>query len=144
MTSPSGKAAASLTRRDLRFRRLLWALGWIMVLGVLYGCLEPARYVPNLHVSDKLEHGGAYFLLALWFGGLLERRSYPLLTIGLLVLGALIEFAQGWMGWGRSEDIHDFLADAVGVLVAMALLYAGLGAWMIQLERMLGLTGESS
>jgi hypothetical protein len=33
------------------------------------------------------------------------------------------------MGLGRDADILDFVADAIGITVAMILLYLGLGAW---------------
>jgi VanZ family protein len=113
-----------------------------LLLLVVSGCLEPPRYVPNVHVSDKVEHAAAYFLLTFWFGGLLARRSYPGLAIAMLVLGALIEVAQGLMGWGRTADIRDFAADALGVALGLALLYAGLGSWMAQVERRFGLSRE--
>jgi VanZ family protein len=144
MSSSPRPNTAVTARQDLRLARLWWAAGWILLVSVTWSCLEPARYVPNLHVSDKFEHAAAYFLMALWFGGLLERRRYPLLALGLLVLGAIIEVAQGLMGWGRQMDFWDFVADAQGVVLAIALLYAGLGSWMSQLERLFGLSREPS
>jgi VanZ family protein len=126
--------------KNLKFARLWWAAGWILLFGMIISCLEPPRYVPNLHVSDKIEHAGAYFLLTFWFGGLLARRSYPPMAVAMLVLGALIEVAQGAMGWGRTEDFWDFVADAEGVFAALVLIYAGLGTWLVHIERLFGLS----
>jgi VanZ family protein len=142
MTASMQDSAHGVGRRELRLGRLWWLAGWVLLLGVVFGCLEPARYVPNLHVSDKFEHAGAYFLVTFWFGGLLEYRGYPLLAAALLALGVLIEVAQGFMGAGRSADAWDFVADAVGVFAGLAFMYAGLGSWMIQLERRFGLYRE--
>ncbi|HKT73487.1 MAG TPA: VanZ family protein [Steroidobacteraceae bacterium] len=121
-----------------------WIIGWVLLATVIYTGLEPARYVPNLHVSDKVEHATAYFAMCFWFGGLLERRRYPLLTVGLLALGAAIEVAQGWMGWGRTADFRDFIADAAGVAVGLGFLWAGFGGWAYRLERRFRLSREPS
>jgi VanZ family protein len=134
--------ASGRKRGSLRFAGLWWTLGWILLLVVVSGCLEPPRYLPNFHVSDKVEHIAAYFLLTFWFGGLLARRSYPALAIVMLILGALIEVAQGAMGWGRTADVRDFLADSVGVAIGLVFIYAGLGSWMMEVERRCGLSRE--
>lgn len=142
MTPVPAVTGLSASRRELRLARLWWLVGWLLLVAVVYGCLEPARYVPNLHMSDKVEHTGAYFVMTFWFGGLLEQRGYPLLACALLLLGALIEVAQGVLGWGRTADAWDFVADAVGVAAALAFVYAGMGEWLVQLERRCGLSHE--
>jgi len=124
----------------LRFARYWWLAGWLMVLFITVSCLEPPRYVPDLHVGDKLEHAGAFFGLTFWFGGLMPRRSYSRLALLMLLFGAGIEVAQGAMGWGRDMDIRDFAADSLGVAAALGFIYTGLGMWMWQIERILGLS----
>ncbi|HEY2591806.1 MAG TPA: hypothetical protein VGI35_09470 [Steroidobacteraceae bacterium] len=126
----------------LEFPLLWWAVGWALLLFILYSTLAPSNYVPSLHVWDKLEHAGAFFGLTLWFGGLVRRSRYPLLAIWMLLLGAGIELAQGYMGWGRDMDVHDFYADAIGVALAFILLGAGLRHWAVYAERIFGLSGE--
>lgn len=120
-----------------------WAIGWALVLFITYSTLAPAQYVPNLHLWDKLEHAGAFFGMTLWFAGLIRRSRYPTLALWMLLFGGGIEIAQGTMGLGRDMDIHDWYADAVGVGVALALAYGGLGQWMVYAERLLGLARES-
>jgi len=129
---------------QLKLARVWWLIGWLLVLVVTVGCLEPARYVPDLHVSDKLEHAGAYFGMTCWFGGLVRRRSYWLLALWMLLFGALIEVAQGVMGLGRDADVRDFVADAIGVAAALTLVYVGLGTWPSRIERFVGLSREPS
>lgn len=129
---------------QLEFPRLWWCIGWGLVLFILYSTLAPPLDVPNLHLWDKLEHAGAFFGLTLWFGGLIRRSRYALLASWMVLLGACIELAQGYMGWGRDMDIHDVYADAIGVAVAFILLVAGLSRWAVCAERILGLSREPS
>ena len=126
----------------LQFPRLWWFIGWVFVAFILYSTLAPSEDVPNLHLWDKLEHSGAFFGLTLWFGGLIRRTRYALLALWMLLLGVAIELAQGYMGWGRDMDVHDFYADAIGVAIAFILLGAGLSHWAVYAERILGLTRE--
>jgi len=128
----------------LSLRRLWWTVGWMMVAFVLVSTLEPPRYVPNLHLWDKLEHALAFFGLTLWFSGLVRLRRFAWLSLWMLVLGGGIEIAQGTMGWGRDMDIHDFYADAIGVAIALALALGGLHSWPRMVERTLGFSGERS
>ena len=137
-----------MARRDdppeLRLSRLWWAIGWAMVLYILISCLEPPRYVPNLHLWDKAEHALAFFGLSVWFGGLTRRSRYPVIAVAMLLMGGGIEIAQGVMGLGRDMDILDFVADGVGITVAMVLIYLGLGGWARWLEGLIWRPREHS
>jgi VanZ family protein len=119
---------------SLRLARLWWSVGWAMVLYITVSCLEPARYVPNLHLWDKAEHALGFFGMSVWFGGLVRRSRYPIVAALMLAFGGAIEIAQGTMGLGRDADILDWVADSVGVAVAVALLYLGLGGWARWIE----------
>jgi VanZ family protein len=131
------------TNPRLKLALFWWLAGWALVIFITVSCLEPPRYVPDLHVSDKLEHAGAYFGMTFWFGGLVGRRRYLILAFWMLLFGAGIEVAQGLMALGRDADVWDFVADAVGVSFALLLVYIGMGSWMERIERFLGLTRES-
>jgi VanZ family protein len=122
---------------ELRLARLWWAIGWGMVLFIAVSCLEPARYVLELHLWDKAEHALAFCGMSVWFGGLVRRSRYPLVGLAMLLLGGGIEIGQGVMGLGRDADILDFVADAVGITVALIFLYLGLGAWTRWVERLI-------
>ncbi len=126
----------------LRLPGLWWALGWAMVLFILYSTLAPSMYVPTLHIWDKLEHATAFFALMIWFGGLVARRRLWMLGAVMSAFGAGIEVAQGTMGLGRDMDVHDWIADTLGILIAVALLLTCVprrqGSWLRWVERLIG------
>jgi VanZ family protein len=144
MSASELQVARPETGPELRLARLWWAIGWAMVIYIAVSCLEPARYVPNLHLWDKAEHALAFFGMSVWFGGVVRRSRYPLIAVAMLLFGGGIEIAQGEMRLGRDEDIMDFVADSVGIAVAMALLYLGLGAWTRWVERLIWRSREPS
>lgn len=126
--------------RRLRLGPLWWTGGVFLVLLVIYGSLTPSSALPRLWASDKLQHFAAYCSVAFWFAGMTERRRYPLVAGALLLLGAAMEIGQALMGFGRAADWRDFAANTLGIAAALAAAYAGLGSWMLQVERRLGLS----
>lgn len=121
--------------------KLWWAVGWAMVLFILYSTLTPSRYVLDLHVWDKLEHATAFFGMTFWFGGLVRRREFWVLGVMMSAFGAAIELAQGSMGLGRDMDIHDWIADFIGILFALGLLLCvprSRGSWLRWFETLIG------
>jgi VanZ family protein len=137
MSSVQGSIAPPGTVPALRLARFWWSVGWAMVLYIAISCLEPPRYVPNLHLWDKAEHALAFFGMSVWFGGLVRRTRYPVIAFLMLLFGGGIEIAQGAMRLGRDEDVMDWIADAVGIAVALTVLYLGLGAWTRWAERLI-------
>jgi VanZ family protein len=122
---------------ELRLPFLWWTIGWAIVVFITFSCLAPAHYVPNLHLWDKLEHALAFGGMTVWFGGLARRSRYPIIAFLMLVFGGVIELLQGAMRLGRDEDIMDFVADSVGITIALTALYLGLGAWARWVERLI-------
>jgi VanZ family protein len=117
-----------------------WGLGWAMVLFITYSTLAPSRYVPDLHINDKIEHATAFFGMTFWFGGLVRRSRFWALGLIMSAFGGAIEIAQGTMGLGRDMDIHDWIADTWGVLIALGLLMCvprRRGSWLQWLETLI-------
>jgi VanZ family protein len=142
MSAPEVRIPRLEAGPTLRLGPFWWTVGWAVVAFITVCCLEPARYVPNLHLWDKLEHASAFFGMTCWFGGLVRRKRYLWIAFWLLVFGAGIEVAQGLMKLGRTADVRDFAADSVGVAVALLLLYLGLGSWTRWIEQLVGLSRE--
>lgn len=74
--------------------------------------------------ADKLQHFAAFYGLALL--GLIAhpRRSVFVLAIGLALFGGLIEILQGLPIVARDRDLADWVADILGVAMAVAPLSA--------------------
>ena len=125
-------AVAVPSRQSLR---AFWAMGLLLVALVVVACLVPARNLPGTGINDKVEHGLAFMVMALWFAGLTARRDYLYLLLALVALGGGIEIAQGLMGLGRNADPMDLLADSVGALAGLALALTPLGRWVDVMER---------
>lgn len=103
-----------------------------MVIVVL--SLLPGSKLPDVQVWDKAEHALAYIALAGWFSGVLLRRHYVFLALGLIVMGILVEIAQGTMALGRTADFEDVIANGIGVVIGVAIATLGLGRWMLWVE----------
>ena len=97
------------------------AVLWAVVIFVVSD--QPVVPLPKVHHGDKLAHFGAYLLLGLLlvrgttFSGLGAAWAVPL---GLLY-GLSDEIHQAYVP-GRSVEMGDWIADALGV-VAGTLLY---------------------
>ena len=104
-----------MTRDKLRH---LWlALGWLGVVAVVVLSLipQPPELLGVPH-EDKVGHLATYGLLMWWFCQALPDRSARMLAgAGLLALGVVLEFVQGWSGL-RMFSPADMVADGTGVL----------------------------
>jgi VanZ family protein len=122
-------------RTDLQLGRMWLVLGWISVTAALVLNLMPARELHAIHINDKVEHITGYVLMTLWFCGIYPRTRYWLIAALFAFMGAAVEVLQGIMHWGRSEDIHDFYADCIGIAIGLALAWIGLSQWPRWVER---------
>lgn len=118
--------------------------GWWLAGGVLIavliatGSLVPPADLPKVAVSDKVEHFGGYLLLSLWFSGLFRPGRYLVVGAALVAFSGGLEIAQGVMAIGRTADWWDFLANTLGVTTGLGIALAGLGSWMLAIERGFG------
>lgn len=123
----------------LRFPRLWLSLGWLAIVLAIIVCLVPAHELPQPGLSDKSEHFICYLVLSCWFAGIYPRSRYWLIGVGLLVMGVLIEFAQGAMGWGRQADARDVFANSTGIVAGLLLCWWWLGGWTQRVESLVSL-----
>jgi VanZ family protein len=123
------------------FRRpWLWVGLWVIVIAaVVIGSLVPAHDLPKVPAGfDKLEHFGAYALLAAGAVQLFVRRlSWAFVCVMLVLMGIGIEYLQGQMGLGRMLDRQDALANTIGVLIGLATAFTPWRDALLRLDRRL-------
>lgn len=90
----------------------------------------PGPQLPDIHIGDKIEHFGAFFILSIMVNLTLifQRKSFFLFRYAILVTiitcmtyGAIDEIHQMIIP-GRFADIRDWLADSTGALAGVLVL----------------------
>jgi len=110
--------------------RAWWALGAIIVALAIFICLIPGKELPAaFEWNDKASHLIGHVLMALYFSGLVARRSWWKIFVFLLLLGTAIEFAQYYMHAGREGDPRDVVANSIGALLGLAIGWLGAARW---------------
>jgi len=114
----------------MNLQRVWWKLGALLVVAAIVVCLMPIHDVaPALDWNDKVSHLIGHGTLALYFSGLVPRRSWWKIFVFLLLMGVAIEFAQYFMQWGRSGDPRDVLANATGAGFGLLIGRLGGARW---------------
>ena len=129
--------AGSETRRPLQFSHLWQAIGWLMVAVVVWLSLTPEPpHPPTPWLAwDKAQHALAYGLLMYWFRQAFQPHwRWPLF---LLLLGVTLEYLQG-LGGVRTSDTNDMIANAIGVVLGLALSYTPLGRLLSRVDAIVG------
>lgn len=98
----------------------LYVLATVILLVL---CLLPTQDLPDTGTGDRFEHTAAWFVLTIT-GYLLAPRRRLAIPAFALAYGVLIEVLQGSLVTGRHGDVADFLADGVGVGLAVLLFLA--------------------
>ena len=123
--------------RPLRYRGLWVLLGAVMLAIVFYLCLKAPDGGAETLLPDKFSHALAFFGLTAWFAALVERRGYAVIAGLMLAVGIAIEIAQGAMALGRSAELADVYADALGILLGLAISLPIRDSWFERIERWL-------
>ena len=92
------------------------ALFALALVAVTAGSLVSAGPSMNVSHADKVQHFGAYALLAALAFAACRERSWPV-AAALVGLGVALEVAQWALGTGREPSALDAAANAAGVLV---------------------------
>ncbi|GMR16014.1 MAG: hypothetical protein BMS9Abin31_0314 [Gammaproteobacteria bacterium] len=104
----------------LRYFKLWWFIGWLLVIAICYLSLAPIP--PDFDIKfkyvDKLEHFLTYLLLTGWFAQLYQTKQSRLFYLVFFILmGMLLEVLQG-LGTVRVFEYSDIVANSAGVLMA--------------------------
>jgi len=119
----------------LRYEKYWQAIGWTMVLIVVWLSLMPSPpQLPSFLGWDKAQHVTAYAGLMYWFGVSFARHwRWPAF---LLVLGIGLEILQGATGF-RTNDPYDMLANFIGVVTGLFIIKTPLGHWLAAVDSFL-------
>lgn len=108
---------------SLKYRKLWLIIGWGLVLAIWYLSLTPKPPEVGIKFWDKLSHFVAYAVLMGWFGQLYLEKYQRLFWVAFFVsMGIGIEIFQG-MGEYRLFEYRDMLANTLGVITAIVILY---------------------
>lgn len=119
----SANARPRIGRSLKPFKRpRLWAALWMLAIAVVvFASLVPAKDLPQVAMSDKLEHFLAYAALSAGAVQLFARRlSWAVVCVLLVLMGIGLELLQAQMALGRMLDRNDALANTLGVLAGLA------------------------
>ena len=122
--------------KELKLKTLWLTIGWLLILLIWYLSLAQDP-LPKIEIenSDKLGHFLAYGLLMGWFAQIYHQiKSRILLMAGFIIMGIVIEFAQGMTDY-RSFQYADMLADSIGVLFAVLITHGTMSRILLNVEK---------
>jgi VanZ family protein len=98
----------------------------VVLAGILMLSLWPKPpVIPDLNISDKIEHFIAYIVLGICALAAAERRSFPTFLIAVVscsAFGGVIELVQPFVG--RSRELGDFAVDLAGSALGAGIIAA--------------------
>lgn len=89
----------------------------VVIIGAMVGPFQNVEAAAN--VWDKAAHFVAFGLILWSIGVLFRRLPRTLAALSALALGGAVEIVQGMVG--RDASGGDFLADGLGILLALLL-----------------------
>lgn len=114
------------------WRYLFPGIVWLLLILLL--SLTPGEEMPQHMISlvafDKLMHWFFYGILThLWLVGfkkqyrslILKKRALWIVVPGVIIVGVLIEFTQGWIIPGRVFEMWDIVANIIGCAMGVLL-----------------------
>lgn len=117
----------------MRRQRIWQALGWLLILTVVWFSLTPAPPEVNVESGDKIGHLLAYAALMGWWSQLRDRHGR--LALAFIALGLSMEVLQSFTGY-RYGDVQDMLANSAGVGIGW-LITRLLPDWLVRIDRAL-------
>lgn len=118
--------------QKISFKKFLPGIAWFLIVGVL--TLMPGSDIPKVGWLDQIPNfdkvvhaglfGGIIFLFCMpYFKAPISYRQklnyFIWISSAAIVWGISIELIQKFLVPGRSFDLSDWLADSIGVLIAL-------------------------
>ncbi len=122
--------------KPLRRPRAWLGLWWLAVASVVVLSLVPPPPMPMPQHGDKIEHLLAYAALSAGLVQLLRPgRALMLGCLGLVLLGLVLEWAQGSLTATRKAEAADALANALGVVLGLLSAWSPWRDALLRLDR---------
>jgi VanZ family protein len=103
-------------RRNYQIGLGLKSLFWTALLVAFVRAIWPDPFTePYVGHWDKFIHGAGCFVLTILAAMAYPRTALPLVGLGILAFGGLIEVLQAMPMIDRDASLGDLLADAVGI-----------------------------
>ena len=97
---------------------IFWSL--VAIVGILM-LVELAPKKDSIRYLDKIQHALIFLTLSV-SGYLTFKNKIWIITIGLIIFGAIVELLQGALTTTRTADVNDWLADVAGVLFGLVIV----------------------
>jgi VanZ family protein len=122
---------------DLKLRNLWLAIGYLLVIFVLYQSLSshPIAMSGLFDYEDKLYHVLAYFTLMTWFAQIYHQRTQRIIIALLFVfMGLMVEYLQS-LNPNRYAEFGDMVANVTGVVLGFALTVSAAKNILLRVEK---------
>lgn len=105
--------------KELKLKKIWLAIGLVAVGAIWYLSLmhSPPEIINEVPMEDKGSHFFGYLAVSFWFFQIYEPHYFKFVTLSFIVMGVLIEFIQGSLGY-RSFEYFDMVANSIGVVAA--------------------------
>jgi VanZ family protein len=114
----------------------IWIFGWLLC--IVLSVITPPDIHLDVENSDKIGHFLAYGTLSAWAVMMFQqKRAWIVSAIGLICLGIVMEFVQGYYTTNRMMDWHDALANTVGVGLGLCVCLLPMRLCLQQLDKKL-------
>jgi VanZ family protein len=134
--TPSPAPGGDVAVPNPRLRRAWAVAGWALVSITVTLSLRPLPVSLAAGQLDKLAHILTYATLTLWFIQLAPAGRWRHIALRFLLMGALIEIAQGQTGY-RYFSLADMLANGIGIAGALLAARWGLSSLLTRWEAVL-------
>ncbi len=112
----------------------IWVFGWLLC--IVLSMITPPNIEIDISNGDKIGHFLAYGTLAAWAVMIFrQKRGWWLSAFGLIFLGIILEFAQGYFTTTRMMDWRDALADTIGVGLGLSICLMPIQVFLLKLDR---------
>jgi VanZ family protein len=103
--------------QPLKWKPLWLAIGWLLLLAIVYLSVAPVPISVPGAGGDKFGHVIAYAAAMFWFAQIYgDARARMFIATGLVGLGIGLEYVQALTQY-RTFEYADMVADAIGVAI---------------------------